>query len=92
MRSVGDELFLKCSSAYAFDELRNHPNGRQMQQLSLAVRDSMAGCFRGEYDAVFEIDFAGRKYGYRDFFDYFRYGLSFEEACRAVIAAFNDCP
>ena len=30
MRPAADELFLKCSSAYAFDELRNHPNGRQM--------------------------------------------------------------
>ncbi|MBR0401043.1 MAG: hypothetical protein IJH73_00830 [Lachnospiraceae bacterium] len=92
MRSAEEDLFLKCSSGSACDELQRYPNGRQMQQLSLAVRDSMAGCFRGEYDAVLEIDFAGRKYGYRDFFDYFRYGLSFEEACRAVIAAFNDCP
>lgn len=86
------ELFLRCSGSYAYEELLNCPRGKEMQRLYAEVRASLSKCFEGGGDAAFEIEYRGERYGYSECFRYRPYGLRFEDACRAVIAVFEDYP
>lgn len=92
-RSVGsNNILLRCSSKYAYNDLRNQPNGKNMASFYQAVVKSFEKYYFKDEDIDIPINYDGRTFWYKDFFDCKRYSVSFTEAKKATIAAFCDHP
>ncbi|MCR5734803.1 MAG: transglutaminase-like domain-containing protein [Lachnospiraceae bacterium] len=89
---IKGDFFDSCLGRFAFNRLKTAQNGNNLITYYNVVMRTLKKYYSGEDDIGIEINSNGRKYWYKDFFDCKRYSVSYEEAKKATIAAFNDCP
>lgn len=87
-----ENILQQCSGRYAYHDLLNQPNGKNMASYYQAVTRSFDKYFSQEDDIDIPLKINEKQYWYKDFFDCKRYSVSYEEAKKATIAAFYDYP
>ncbi|MCR4739461.1 MAG: transglutaminase domain-containing protein [Lachnospiraceae bacterium] len=90
---IKDDFFDRCCGNFGFNRLKTAQNGKNLITYYNTVMRTLKKYYTNEDDIDdFEINANGKTFWYKDYFDCRRYSVSYEEAKKATIAAFHDCP
>ena len=87
-----EDYFDAVSGRHAYDYLGTLENGKNMQTAYEKVKQICRDYYYGTDDLQYSFELDDQTFCYGSYLDYMECGISFEEAKRATIAVFYDCP